>query len=171
MLAKNEKLQQAWHRYDSDRAHQPTSARQAVEWAVAEGIIELPEIDPYDVLAGEMAQALRAEIQTDERGRRYRVNHAVRVTKGGVQYTFWGVLGFAPHSHMEKAFAQRREQIVGDCVQLKTDVDVYNDMNRGKQPAIQLILNFSDDVAERQQIEDSRKLTESVGRKRKGKAA
>ena len=30
---------------------------------------------------------------------------------------------------MEKAFTQRREQIVSDCVQLKTDVDVYNDLN------------------------------------------
>jgi hypothetical protein len=97
-----------------------------------------------------MAQALRSEIQTDAKGRKYRVNHAVRVTKGGVQYTFWGALGFAPHSHMEKAFAQRREQIVGDCVQLKTDVDVYNDLNKGKQPQIQLVLDFTDDVAERQ---------------------
>lgn len=38
----------------------------------------------------------------------------------------------APHDHMEKAFAQRREQVVGDLVQLKTDVDVYNDMKRDK---------------------------------------
>ncbi len=61
------------------------------------------------------------------------------------------MLGFAPHDHMEKAFAQRREQIVGDCVQLKTDVDVYNDMNKGKAPAVQLVLDFQDDVAEREQ--------------------
>jgi hypothetical protein len=157
MVSKSEKLQQAWHRYDNDHKHRPTSARQAVEWAVAEGLVELPEIDLYDVLAGEMAQALRAEIQTDDEGRRYRVNHAVRVTKGGVQSTFWGVLGFAPHSHMEKAFGQRREQIIGDCLQLKTDVAVYNDMNRGKQPEIQLVLDFTEDVAERQQLQNSQK--------------
>lgn len=149
MATKHERLQKAWHHYDSSREHRPTSARQAVEWAVAAGILELPKIDPYDVLAGEMADALRAEIQTDEKGRRYRVNHAVRVMKGGVQYTFWGALGFAPHAHMEKAFAQRREQIIGDCAQLRTDVEVYNDMNEGKHPAIQLVLDFTDDVAER----------------------
>ena len=40
-------------------------------------------------------------------------------------------MGFASHEHMEKAFAWRREQIVGDNLQLKTDVDVYNDLNRG----------------------------------------
>jgi hypothetical protein len=150
MISKNEKLQSVWHRYDSDHRHLPTSARQAVEWAVDEGLLELPQIDPYDALAGDMAQALRSEIQTDAKGRKYRVNHAVRFSKGGVLYTIWGALGYAPHSHMEKAFAQRREQIVGDCVQLKTDVDVYNDLNKGKQPQIQLVLDFTDDVAERQ---------------------
>jgi hypothetical protein len=108
------------------------------------------QIDPYDILAGEMAAALRDEIQTDEKGRRYRVNHAVRVSKGGVQYTFWATMGFAPHEHMERAFAQRREQVIGDLMQLKTDVDVYNDLNEGQRPKIQLVLDFSDDVAERQ---------------------
>lgn len=39
------------------------------------------------------------------------------------------------------------QQIVGDCVQLKTDVDVYNGRNPDKEP-IQLVLDFTDDVAE-----------------------
>ena len=51
---------------------------------------------------------------------------------------------------MEKAFAQRRDQIIGDCSQLKTDVDVYNELNAGKRPEIQLVLDFTDDVAERE---------------------
>src|SRR5437588_459342 len=122
MPTKMERLQQIWHNYDATREHKPTSAREAVEWAVSEGLLELPEVDPYDILAGQMSQALREEYDTDSIGRRYRVNHAVRVTKGGVQYTFWAAMGFAPHEHMEKAFTQRREQIVGDNVQLKIDV-------------------------------------------------
>ena len=52
---------------------------------------------------------------------------------------------------MQKAFTQRREQIVGDCLQLKTDVDVYNELNLEKVQPIQLILDFQDDVAEREQ--------------------
>jgi len=150
MATKTERLQQIWHKYDTDREHKPSSAREAVAWAVAEGILELPEIDPYDVLAGQMSQALRDEYGTDSQGRRYRVNHAVRVTKAGVQYTFWAAMGFAPHEHMEKAFTQRREQIVGDNVQLKIDVDVYNDMNAGKRPPIQMVLDYTEDVAERE---------------------
>jgi len=147
---KTERLQQIWHKYDSEREHKPSSAREAIEWAVAEGLVDLPEIDPYDVLAGQMSQALRDEYSTDSQGRRYRINHAVRVTKSGVQYTFWAAMGFAPHEHMEKAFTQRREQIVGDNVQLRIDVDVYNDMVRGKHPEIQLVLDYTEDVAERQ---------------------
>jgi hypothetical protein len=150
MPTKTEKLQSVWHKYDAERSHKPTSAREAVEWAVREGLLDLPDVDPYDVLAGQMSQALREEYAEDEQGRRYRVNHAVRVSKSGVQYTFWGVMGFASHDHMEKAFSQRREQIIGDNVQLKTDVDVYNDFNRGKRPQIQLVLDYTDDVAERE---------------------
>jgi hypothetical protein len=150
MPTKTEKLQSVWHKYDAERSHKPTSAREAVEWAVKEGLLQLPEVDPYDVLAGQMSQALREEYAEDGQGRRYRVNHAVRITKAGVQNTFWGVLGFASHEHMEKAFTQRREQIVGDNTQLKTDVDVYNDLNRGKRPQIQLVLDYTEDVAERE---------------------
>ena len=118
---------------------------------VAAGLLQLPEIDPYDVLAEDMAQALRAEYGTDNEGRRYRINHAVRVSKAGVQYTFWAEMGFAPHDHMEKAFAQRREQIVGDCFQLKTDVDVYNSLTAASMPKVQMVLDFADDVAEREE--------------------
>ncbi len=151
-MTKQEQLQRAWRHFDTQNGHQPSSARQASEWAVSSGLLTLPEIDPYDVLAGDMAEALRNEYGTDSQGRRYRVNHAVRVSKSGVQYTFWAAMGFAPHEHMEKAFAQRREQIVGDCFQLKTDVDVYNSLNASREmPKIQMVLDFTEDVAEREE--------------------
>lgn len=157
-MTKNEALQKAWHSYESTHGHLPTSTRQAYAWGVSQGILELPQLDALDVGAELMAQALRAELKTDADGRRYRVNHAVRATKSGVQYTFWGVLGYAGHEHMEKAFGQRREQIIGDCAQLKTDVDVYNDLNKGKRLEFQLVLDFSDDVAEREYSSKSSRL-------------
>ncbi len=149
-MTKTESLQQAWHKYEAAHDHLPTNTREVYAWAVSRGILELPDIDPLDIGADQMVQALRTEIKTDAKGRRYRVNHAVRATRSGVQYTFWGVLGYADHSHMEKAFAQRRDQIIGDCARLKTDVDVYNELNAEKRPEIQLVLDFTDDVAERE---------------------
>jgi hypothetical protein len=148
MTTETEHLQQLWRVYEHEQDHAPASAREVVEWAVREGKLELPTIDPLDVLAAQMARALREEHATDAEGRRYRVNHAVRVPKDGVQTTFWGIMGFANRSHMEKAFTQRREQIIGDCLQLQVDVEVYNGMNPRAKP-VQLVLNFTDDVAER----------------------
>jgi hypothetical protein len=55
----------------------------------------------------------------------------------------------APRDHFVRSFAQRRQQIVGDCYQLKTDVDVYNSKSPEKQP-IQVPLDFTLDVEELQ---------------------
>lgn len=148
MRTKTDQLQRAWRLFEARSGHLPASAREATVWAVQEGLIDLPDVDPYDVLADEMARALREEYATDSRGRRYRVNHAVRITRRGVQYTMWAIMQAAPREHMHKAFFQRREQVVGDLVQLATDVDVYNDMHRDAEP-IQLVLDFKADVDER----------------------
>lgn len=148
MPTETDLMQQLWRVYEHEHDHLPTSAREVVEWAVTNGKLELPTIDPLDVLASRMSRALREEYAVDHVGRRYRLNHAVRITKDGVQNTFWGIMGFAQRSHMEKAFTQRREQVIGDCLQLQIDVEVYNSKNPLEKP-IQLILDFADDVAER----------------------
>lgn len=147
MASHNEQLQKIWHEYEEVMGHIPASAREALKWGVGRGMIPLPTADPYDKLVEDMTRALREEYAVDAMGRRYRVNHAVRVTKGGVQHTMWAIMGNAPRDHMQKAFAQRRRGIVGDCVQLATDVEVYNDFHQD-QPKIQIPFNFEDDVAE-----------------------
>jgi hypothetical protein len=147
----SEHLQRLFRQYEAENNHEPTGTKSVVKWAVDKGLLDLPEIDPIDVLAGKMARALRTEQAVDADGRKHRVNHAVKVMKNGVQETFWGIMGFAPKEHMEMAFRQRREQVIGDCYQLKTDVDAYNAQNP-HQPQIQLELDFTDDVAEREAL-------------------
>jgi hypothetical protein len=68
--------------------------------------------------------------------------------------TFWTMTRYAERPHMEKAFTQRREQIVGNCCQLRTDIEVYNDVNKG-QPPIPLVLDFTYDVEERLQPDEN----------------
>ena len=148
MPAYKEQLQRIWHAYKAEHGTVPATAREAVRWGVSKGMIVPPDLDPLDRLAEDMSTALREEYATDSSGRRYRVNHAVRVSKAGVQLTFWAVMQDAPREHMQKAFIQRREQIVGDCVQLSTDVEAYNAM-KPDQKAIQMIFDFRDDVEER----------------------
>ena len=151
----NEQLQRIWHQFEEENRDVPTTSREAVAWGVSRGLIALPEIDPLDRLAEDMSKALREEYRKDKYGRKYRVNHAVRGTKAGVQLTFWGVMDRSSHQFMEKSFGQRRKQIVGDCLQLKTDVDVFNDKNPKEDP-IQVVLNFTDDVEEIQSLKKNK---------------
>ncbi|WP_417519840.1 hypothetical protein [Minwuia sp.] len=148
MAKYKEQLQRVWHKYEATHGAVPATAREAVAWGISQGMIEMPEVDPLDKLASDMSDALREEYATDKDGRRYRVNHAVRVTRGGVQYTFWAIMNDAPRDHMQKAFIQRREQIVGDCVQLSTDVEAYNAIHEDQKP-IQMLFDFRDDIEER----------------------
>lgn len=147
-MTQAELLQQLWRDYEQAHDHLAVSARAVVDWAVQEHGLELPQVDPREVLATQMARALREEYDVDSQGRKYRVNHAVRITKDGVQHTIWGILGHADHDHMQQAFAQRRDQVIGDLVQLQIDINAYASM-MPERPAIQLALDFSQDIAER----------------------
>ena len=143
-----EELQRLWREFEDEHDHKAASAREVIDWAVLNRGLRLPRVDPRDVAAERMSRALREQYATDSKGRRYRVNHAMRVTKNGVQLTIWGILGYAPHIHMQRAFTQRREQVIGDLVQLAVDVEVYNE-KIPEDKHIQLVLDFADDVAER----------------------
>ena len=150
-MTKQEKLQAVFHLYETEHKHVPSRTRDVIEWAVERHLLSVPPpIDPFAMLAEQMSKALAEEYDTHN-GRRFRVNRAIRVVRDGRQQTFWGIMGFASHQHMERAFAQRREHIVNECVQLHTDITVYNELNTGKVPEIQMVLDFTEDVAERQQ--------------------
>jgi len=77
--------------------------------------------------------------------------HAVRSKKGDKTMSLWADMHDvrAPRDHFVRSFAQRRQQIVGDCFQLKTDVDVYNAKDPAQEP-IQVPLDFTLDVEELQ---------------------
>ena len=55
---------------------------------------------------------------------------------------------------MATAFQQRRQQILGDCRQLKIDVDSYNE-NRWPDEPIQMIFDFTLDLAELEAVVDA----------------
>jgi hypothetical protein len=86
---------------------------------------------------------MREEYIVDPQGRTIRAKHAARVE----QAVLWGDIRTAPRAHMEIAFKQRRQQIVGDCRQLKADVDSFND-NRSPTQPIQMSFDFTRDVLE-----------------------
>jgi actin-related protein len=50
-----------------------------------------------------------------------------------------------PRDHMEVSFKQRRAQVVGDCHQLKNDVDYYTEKTPDEKP-IKMAWDFTDDM-------------------------
>jgi len=121
-------------------------------WALHNGLHKPNQKTMIDAIAADISQVWREEYRTDQRGRRYRAKHAATHKMGNRTQSLWADLDdpFAPHEHFVRSFAQRRQQIVGDCLQLKTDVDVYNDKRDPVVP-VQVPLDFSPDVAELQQ--------------------
>lgn len=126
--------------------------QEIAHWAYRNGLHKPNAKTVIDIIAGDIAQMFREEYRVDRYGRRYRAKHAVTRKQNGQTLSLWGDLDDpnAPHSHFVKSFAQRRQQIVGDCVQLKTDADVYNDKRKPVEP-IQTVLDFTLDVMELQQ--------------------
>ncbi len=122
------------------------------EWAYSQGLHKPNLKTVIDAIATDIAQVFREEYRVDKHGRRYRAMHAATQKRGNRTLSLWGDLDDpnAPHTHFVKSFGQRRLQIVGDCVQLATDVDVYNDKRQPEEP-IQMPLDFTLDVLELQQ--------------------
>jgi hypothetical protein len=97
---------------------------------------------------------MREDYATDLKGRRFRRKHSFRreeVLADGThkQLHFWldTTDPSADPDQVHIAFQQQRTRILGDCRQLKTDVDSYNEFNNPKED-IQLLLDFTEDVAE-----------------------
>ena len=100
----------------------------------------------------ELTDAMRNEYFTDPQGRRVRAKHAARVKREGKQITLWGDWDSSPEFFAISA-AQRRRSIVGQCDQLKTDVESYN-QNANKGRPIQMNFDFRPDLAEKEAMRD-----------------
>lgn len=147
-----EKLQEIWRKYENAHDSMPATAREVARWAIGRGLWKPQPSSIEKRCAEELAKAAREEYRTDKYGRRYRARHSARIEKNGQQLSFWADIDKAPRSHMELAFAQRRRQIVGDCHQLKIDVDHYNGKNPTTLP-IQMIFDFREDLEELEMLE------------------
>jgi hypothetical protein len=125
----------------------PASMRAVAAWAISTKEWSPQPADMIQQCADELSRALREEHIRDPQGRSVRAKHAARTTLAGEQVTLWADIRTASVEHMSIAFQQRRQQIVGECRQLKADVDSFN-QNANKGEPIQLVLDFTLDVEE-----------------------
>jgi len=125
----------------------PASTRSIATWAIATRRWQLPASAAIRRCAEDLGTAMREEYMTDPKGRRVRLLHPATIYRDGEQTVLWDDMRTAPRKHMQLSFQQRRQGIVGDCRQLKTDVDSYNDAHTAETP-IQVVFDFSMDLAE-----------------------
>ncbi len=125
----------------------PATSVDIARWAISQ---KLWEIHPSRIVrqcADQIAEAMRQEYITDPQGRRVRAKHVAPYPEAGHLPLKWDDMRTASHSHMEMAFAYKRQLIVMDCKQLKNDIDSYN-QNYNKSAPVQTVLDFTYDVEE-----------------------
>jgi hypothetical protein len=111
--------------------------------------------DPLDILAQELSRAAREEIEySKETGRPYRVNHAVAQKQGDQTIFLWVDINEAPRKVMLKSLNLRREQMVGDGLQLSYDADHWNSLHPSEEK-IQLEMDLSFDIELRKHAADA----------------
>jgi hypothetical protein len=132
--------------YKEETGAKEVNMKELAKFAVKKGWKLPMPAEPLDILAKQFADAAREEIKHDTvTGEPYRVNHAVTTRQGNEQITIWIDIDEAPRPAMHKSLVQRREQMVGDGLQLTLDADHWNRKNSGDEP-IQMLLDLTPDV-------------------------
>jgi hypothetical protein len=125
----------------------PAAAKTIAEWAIRSGKWDMPAAAVLNKCAADIADAMREEYYTDRKGRRVRLLHPATTKRQGILFTEWDDIRTAPRQHMLISFQQRRKAIVGDCRQMRTDLESYNEARSADQP-IQVSFDFTMDLLE-----------------------
>lgn len=148
MATKREQGADILDQYLSEVNSDPVSLDEVADWALSNGLYSPEPRDVRKMCRDAIADGARAQKRFDGK-RWYRAKHAVTQNIGGVQIPLWADIDInASPSFMRKSIAQRRKGVVDTCFQMKMDVDHFNEKDQREQ--IQLILDFTDDVAERE---------------------
>jgi hypothetical protein len=150
----NQKMQDIVKSYRSSGNTWPTSTKNIAGWAIQKGYWRPQPSSMISQCADHISTALRDEYITDPQGRRVRAKHSAKILEDGKQVPLWADIREASPKHMHRAFQQRRQQIVGDCRQLRLDADSYNE-NVNKEDPIQIVFDFTLDLEEMEEFQEA----------------
>lgn len=146
-MTKGRQIEQIIGDYRAAGEHWPATKREIAAWAIKTRRWAIQPSAVLDRCANEIGEVMGEMYFTDAKGRRVRLLHPATTKRQGVLFTEWDDIRTASRQHMQVAFQQRRRAIVGDCRQLKTDIDSYNDAHTAAKP-IQISFDFNMDLAE-----------------------
>lgn len=110
--------------------------------------VELPiPPSPLELLAKKLSRAVREEERKDAvTGEPYRANHCYPEMRGDQRVFCWlDIDDDAPRDKMHKAVYYRREQMIGDGLQLVRDAEHWSRIHPEEEP-IQPSLDFGDEI-------------------------
>lgn len=145
-MTKAQQMQNIIKRYREETGKDSVNMHDVAKYAAGMGWPLPKPKTALERLAEQFSSAAREEVKKDEiTGKPYRVNLAVTTWQGSQQMTLWTDIDVAPRHVAHKSFQQRREQTVGDIVQLTFDVMHWNRVNE-TQEEIVMPTDFTDDV-------------------------
>lgn len=153
MATFNEQLIQIVEDYRAAGMPWPASKTELGEWAVANDRYQLTRGMAVAQASERIGRAMGLEHVRDRKGRSVRKYYAARLRENGQLVMKWDDWN-APRPFMEVAAANRRNQILGECKQLKTDMDSYSERLCPDKP-IQIDFNFNVDLEELDQLDDA----------------
>src|ERR1700678_1509666 len=120
----NDQLLQIADVYRASVCRWPATREQIAEWAVANERYQLTRGMAVSQCAEKISRAMGLDHVKDKKGRSVRKYYAARIRENGQLVMKWDDLN-AERPFMEVAAANRRNQVLGQCWQLKTDIDSY----------------------------------------------
>lgn len=146
MSTKSQRLQNIIRLYKEQTGQSSVNMHDVAEFAAKKGWPLPKPKSAIDRLAEQFSTAAREEVRRDAvTGKPYRANLAVTTWANGSQMTLWTDIDEAPRRIAHRSFVQRREQMVGDAVQLTFDVMHWNRVHAEEDPIV-MPLDFTDDV-------------------------
>ena len=102
---------------------------------------------PMDLAAKEFSVAAREEVRYDKVTKNpYRANHAYSAKVNGTQGKLWiDIDGEAPRYKMHKAAVERKDQMVGDGLQLTLDLEHWSRVHPDEEP-IKIDMDLTDEI-------------------------
>ncbi len=154
MSNKDEKIRKICDQFRKENENKPFNIDEVVVWAVNKKLLDLPEINNILEMQFKKLHKEVYDVVSNEYGlhnnKKYRKNRVVKTDKkDGTSGFLWDSVDTCSRDHMWGSVKQQREQVVSEMLQMKIDVDVWNDIHQNEE-LIQLVLDFTDDIAERE---------------------
>jgi hypothetical protein len=145
-MSKHQEMQK-FIRYYKDQTNEiEVDMHKVAAFAEKKGWVLPKPISPLEALAKQFATAAREEIKYDKTtGLPYRVNHSYPHKQGETTLHLWIDIDEASREPMRKSLVLRREQMIGDGLQLTLDFEHWNRVHPNEEP-ITLPMDFGPDI-------------------------